>query len=140
MPAGRPPPRVVWLGNGRPLDTVMESQVMDDTSEDADYSEGSSLATPRSASPASHSSPRPHKETEASSTVPAPSTALRSWPARGGATAPYNTLTLGPLTREHLHMRLTCQAVNSNLTRPAALTLTLDMNREYLCVPSATQS
>lgn len=110
----------------------MESLSTGGTGEGHGSSEGSSSSTPKPAPAATHILTRPQKETETPATPsPTPSTALRPWQAQGGAVTPYNTLTLGPLTREHLHMRLTCQAVNSNLTRPASLTLTLDMNREY---------
>ncbi|XP_069944398.1 protein turtle homolog A isoform X2 [Cherax quadricarinatus] len=38
-----------------------------------------------------------------------------------------NTLTLPALTRDDLYRVLTCQAVNSNLSAPTAVTLTIDM-------------
>ncbi|XP_063887352.1 hemicentin-2-like [Scylla paramamosain] len=47
---------------------------------------------------------------------------------------PFNTLTLGPLTRGHLLMEFTCTAANSNLTVPAALQITLEMSLPPLTV------
>ncbi|MPC98197.1 hypothetical protein E2C01_093553 [Portunus trituberculatus] len=43
---------------------------------------------------------------------------------------PFNTLTLGPLTRSHLLAEFTCTAANSNLTKPAVLQITLEMSCE----------
>ncbi|XP_069951905.1 nephrin-like isoform X2 [Cherax quadricarinatus] len=52
-------------------------------------------------------------------------------PSEGKA---FNTLTLGPLTRSHLLQELMCEASNTNLTGPAASTLTIDMNLPPLSV------
>ncbi|KAK8405063.1 hypothetical protein O3P69_001559 [Scylla paramamosain] len=134
---GRPPPKILWLGNGRLLDSLMESQASGSTSEPLSLPEGltlgpETLITPKPPSPHSNILPsRSHirlsDEAEAFSTSTLqPSTPLRPSSVHRGE--PYNTLTLGPITRAHLNMRLTCQAVNSNLTQPASLTLTLDMN------------
>ncbi|XP_076033061.1 uncharacterized protein LOC143020517 [Oratosquilla oratoria] len=40
---------------------------------------------------------------------------------------PANTLTLGPLTRQHLKLLLTCEASNNNLTLPTSSVVMLDM-------------
>ncbi|XP_045117762.1 hemicentin-2-like isoform X2 [Portunus trituberculatus] len=47
---------------------------------------------------------------------------------------PFNTLTLGPLTRSHLLAEFTCTAANSNLTKPAVLQITLEMSLPPLTV------
>lgn len=44
---------------------------------------------------------------------------------------PYNTLTLGPLTRNDLKLLLTCEASNNNLTIPTSVVVMVDMNCEY---------
>lgn len=44
---------------------------------------------------------------------------------------PHNTLTLGPLTRAHLLMNVTCSAANSNLTQPTTLHVTIEMNCKW---------
>ncbi|ROT77291.1 putative hemicentin-1-like [Penaeus vannamei] len=41
---------------------------------------------------------------------------------------PYNTLTLGPLTRNDLKLLLTCEASNNNLTIPTSVVVMVDMN------------
>ncbi|XP_069952362.1 nephrin-like [Cherax quadricarinatus] len=41
---------------------------------------------------------------------------------------PFNTLILGPLNRSHLLLELTCEASNTNLTKPVTAVVTLDMN------------
>ena len=43
----------------------------------------------------------------------------------------YNILMLGPLTRQHLKMLLTCEAANNNLTIPTSVVVMIDMNCEY---------
>ena len=43
---------------------------------------------------------------------------------------PQNVLTLGPLRRHHLHVVLTCEASNNNITTPISLAVAIDMSRE----------
>ncbi|XP_069163229.1 protein turtle homolog A [Procambarus clarkii] len=50
------------------------------------------------------------------------------------AVEPYNTLTLGPLTRNDLKLLLTCEASNNNLTLPTSLVVMVDMNLPALSV------
>ncbi|XP_037799658.1 nephrin-like, partial [Penaeus monodon] len=47
---------------------------------------------------------------------------------------PYNTLTLGPLTRNDLKLLLTCEASNNNLTIPTSVVVMVDMNLAPLSV------
>ena len=41
-----------------------------------------------------------------------------------------NTLRLGPVSRTHLKQQLSCEASNTNLTRPLSAAVMIDMNRE----------
>ncbi|XP_042203585.1 nephrin-like [Homarus americanus] len=101
---GSPRPSVVWYGDSRLLDTHMESDVLEATSETLGAVTVTTLG-------------------------PGPTT---TQPAFGGE--PFNTLTLGPLSRSHLKLLLTCEASNNNLTQPTTLSLTIDMNLPPLSV------
>ncbi|XP_045127702.1 nephrin-like [Portunus trituberculatus] len=47
---------------------------------------------------------------------------------------PHNVLTLGPLRRHHLHLVLTCEASNNNITSPVSLAVAIDMSLPPLSV------
>ncbi|XP_076059527.1 uncharacterized protein LOC143036161 [Oratosquilla oratoria] len=60
---------------------------------------------------------------------PSSSSGLPSHPAEGGEEQmmPANTLNLGPLTRAHLKLLLTCEASNNNISLPTSSVVMLDM-------------
>lgn len=47
---------------------------------------------------------------------------------------PFNTVTLGPLSRNDLQLVLTCEAFNNNITRPSSMAVVVDMNLPPLMV------
>ncbi|KAK8732569.1 hypothetical protein OTU49_006824, partial [Cherax quadricarinatus] len=108
---GSPRPSVVWYRDSQLLDSEMESEAS--TSEVEASNVVASLG----------------QETQMTTSTPWTTT---PGPLFGGE--PYNTLTLGPLTRSHLQTVLTCAALNSNLTHPTTVGLTLDMNLVPLSV------
>ncbi|XP_064099783.1 nephrin-like [Macrobrachium nipponense] len=103
---GSPPPLVVWFENTRLIDSHMES-------DEGDQQHNVTLASgPITASTTS--------ETLATETFPLP-----LLPELSGN--PYNSLTLGPLTRKDLKLLLTCEASNNNLTLPTSVVVMVDM-------------
>nr|XP_045585149.1 nephrin-like [Procambarus clarkii] len=108
---GSPRPTVVWYGDAHLLDSEMESDISVSHSEALGVGHLSTLGT---GPPGAATSPLP--------------------PRRAFEGEVYNTLTLGPLTRSHLQVLLTCKAFNSNLTQATSSSLSVDMNLAPLSV------
>ncbi|KAK3851939.1 hypothetical protein Pcinc_041447 [Petrolisthes cinctipes] len=68
------------------------------------------------------------------STVPSGSLSIASGKSQANTVEPYNTVTLGPLTRNDLKLLLTCEASNNNLTLPTSLVVMVDMNQSVLVI------
>ncbi|KAK4301230.1 hypothetical protein Pmani_026617, partial [Petrolisthes manimaculis] len=67
-------------------------------------------------------------------TAPSGSLSIASGKSEAKTVEPYNTVTLGPLTRNDLKLLLTCEASNNNLTLPTSLVVMVDMNLPPLSV------
>ncbi|XP_066986853.1 nephrin-like isoform X2 [Macrobrachium rosenbergii] len=103
---GSPPPLVVWFENTRLIDSQMESDEVEQ--HNVTLAPGPIAAAAASASTTSETF--------------SPETFL---PELSGN--PYNSLTLGPLTRKDLKLLLTCEASNNNLTLPTSCVVMVDM-------------
>lgn len=99
---GSPRPRVSWRAGTRLLDAKTERD-----GGDLDATTNSPEAAPLTLAPARRTQHQPKEED------------------------PHSTLTLGPLRRHHLHLVLTCEATNNNITSPVSLAIAVDMSREY---------
>ncbi|XP_050699123.1 nephrin-like [Eriocheir sinensis] len=106
---GKPRPWVLWTEGARVLDDEMESESFNTTSDPL---------------------LEPLNTTSAPTTDGLTSNTMAALLLLPGAPPdePHNTLTLGPLTRAHLLMNVTCSAANSNLTQPTILHFTIEMN------------
>ncbi|XP_071525087.1 uncharacterized protein [Panulirus ornatus] len=131
---GRPRPSVMWYEQGQLLDSDMESEAPQNTSDSLGPPTSATVHMTTTATDGGDDS-LPSRRRHASVPPPPPpppslppssSSSLRPQPAFGGE--PFNTLTLGPLTRSHLKTQLTCRASNNNLTLPTAGAVVLDMN------------
>ena len=113
-----PSPSVVWFANTRLLDSEMESLIH----------------TTSPTSPSTSPSPSPFS----TSAAPPPAILTGGGGGEEGGSEyggrPYNTLVLGPLTRHHLKMLLTCEAANNNITLPTSVVVMVDMNCERWCM------
>ena len=118
FPTGIPRPSVVWFKDTHLLDSHMESntQPPDDSGP-----VGATSATINTTIATRLNTPPPARSGPATPTL-GPGTPS---PLEG---EPYNTLTLGPLTRNDLKLLLTCEASNNNLTLPTSLVVMVDMN------------
>lgn len=105
FPPGSPRPSVVWFRDTYLIDFNMESE---ETSPVIELASLNHTTVP----------PAPYVTT------------LNTGPSQTIA-EPYNTLTLGPLTRNDLKLLLTCEASNNNLTIPTSVVVMVDMNCEY---------
>ncbi|XP_042205382.1 nephrin-like [Homarus americanus] len=106
---GSPRPSVVWYKATQLLDSYMESQASGNTTEEAHSVEGFTTLEP---------GPKEQEEE--------PITAYQG--------EPFNTLTLGPLSRGDLQLLLTCEAFNNNITSAASVSVSVDMNLSPLSV------
>ncbi|XP_063868172.1 uncharacterized protein LOC135104529 [Scylla paramamosain] len=102
---GSPRPQVSWHSGTRLLDASMES---DAEEVDAENTTTSPEAANLSLAAAARRTQEPPPELE----------------------EPHNVLTLGPLRRHHLHLVLTCEASNNNITSPVSLAVAIDMSRD----------
>ncbi|XP_071543726.1 uncharacterized protein [Panulirus ornatus] len=116
---GIPRPSVVWFEDTHLLDSHMESLNSSNTTEVPSY-------TPDTATFAA--GPTLLNEVLAPHSTGPPSS------SRAAVEEPYNTLILGPLTRNDLKLLLTCEASNNNLTLPTSLVVMVDMNLPPLAV------
>nr|XP_053649962.1 hemicentin-2-like [Cherax quadricarinatus] len=128
---GVPPPSVVWFEDTHLLDSHMESQ--EGRSTTASPPIASAGATSNSTSPTSGVLSGTTQQSLANQTSPTRAGAGQP-SAPPAAIVPYNTLTLGPLTRNDLKLLLTCEASNNNLTLPTSLVVMVDMNLPALSV------
>ncbi|XP_045130450.1 nephrin-like isoform X1 [Portunus trituberculatus] len=122
---GIPRPSVVWFKDTHLLDSHMES-----------YAQPPDELGPMGATDATNTTvptklnmPLPPTRTDSHAT---PTLSPGSPSVAEGE--PYNTLTLGPLTRNDLKLLLTCEASNNNLTLPTSLVVMVDMNLPALSV------
>ncbi|XP_045604906.2 nephrin [Procambarus clarkii] len=153
---GSPRPKVAWYKDSQLYDGYMESSASVNTTEydtNSEVNEGipneattleSGLGTSTTLDPGSASAiTLDLGRASATTLVPGFTSAITLDPgpnargeelitAYGGE--PYNTLTLGPLTREDLQMVLTCQAANNNITQPPSLDVEVDLNLPPLTV------
>ncbi|KAK8391044.1 hypothetical protein O3P69_017003 [Scylla paramamosain] len=106
---GSPRPQVSWHSGTRLLDASMES---DAEEVDAENTTTSPEAANLSLAAAARRTQEPPPELE----------------------EPHNVLTLGPLRRHHLHLVLTCEASNNNITSPVSLAVAIDMSLPPLSV------
>ncbi|XP_042231987.1 hemicentin-2-like [Homarus americanus] len=116
---GVPRPSVVWFEDTHLLDSHMESQDRVNTT-----------AAPPPVSNTTTNSSGPTIQTIVNQT----STTRSSESLQHLTREPYNTLTLGPLTRNDLKLLLTCEASNNNLTLPTSVVVMVDMNLPALSV------
>lgn len=116
---GIPPPSVVWFKDTHLLDSQMESLTQFPTE-----------PGPAVSSNAIFNTTYPVRLTTPSSRSSNIAPTMGPGPPRLVAGEPFNTLTLGPLTRNDLKLLLTCEASNNNLTLPTSLVVMVDMNRE----------
>ncbi|XP_071532110.1 protein turtle homolog B-like [Panulirus ornatus] len=117
---GHPRPSVVWFEDTHLLDSHMEShesynktRIPTYESNTTMFAAGPSIPTILNKTSTTHSTKFSSRHT-------------------GGE--PYNTLTLGPLTRNDLKLLLTCEASNNNLTLPTSMVVMVDMNLPPLSV------
>lgn len=110
--AGTPSPQVVWYEGTHLIDSVMESDeiVEDEITVNATFLDESLSAT---------SFPVTSQRSETDD------------PKAAFDGLPFNVLTLGPLTRDHLKTLLTCEASNNNITLPTSQVVMVDMNCKY---------
>ncbi|KAF2363677.1 CD80-like immunoglobulin C2-set [Trinorchestia longiramus] len=138
---GKPPPTVVWFEDTRLLDSLMESEI--------------TFATPASESSFLNSSTDLTTALNRNILYPLTSSTTSDLPSLSVAPLtekvpdtirlmfegkPYNTLTLGPLTRQDLKKLLTCEASNNNITLPTSVVVMIDMNLAALGIKLMTPS
>ncbi|XP_050738586.1 hemicentin-1-like [Eriocheir sinensis] len=120
---GIPPPSVVWFKDTHLLDSKMES-LTQFPAEPGPAGGGNAILN--TTLPARLTTPSARSGNIAPTMGPGP--------PRMAAEGPFNTLTLGPLTRNDLKLLLTCEASNNNLTLPTSLVVMVDMNLPALSV------
>ncbi|KAA0202257.1 hypothetical protein HAZT_HAZT010396 [Hyalella azteca] len=122
---GKPPPTVVWFEDTRLLENLMESEI------NYSASSMSELVFPNISTEQSATLNKNFTTSDLAPISLAPHTEKIPDAIRlmfDGK--PYNTLSLGPLTRQDLKKLLTCEASNNNITLPTSVVVMIDMNCE----------